>query len=598
MKKIKTQVLIVGAGGSGLALSIFLGDLGIDALTVERHPATSHLPKAHYVSQRTMEIFRQHGFADAVYAQGARPENLQRVRWLTSVGGDGPLDRIKIVARPVFGGMEDRADYEGKGVTPPTNIPQVRLEPILLDVVESRYPGRVLFQHEFLSFEETGAQIIATIRNRETSEEFQIECDYLIAADGGKTIGNMVGVNMEGQTDLGEMYTIWFKADLSGLLDEDDVPMRRIWHPSDPYAMTSLLAFGPKNFDRHSEEWTSNFGRVWRKDDLGDDGKPVKRGLTEEEIIEEGLRKLKLDVPVEVIKVNSWTREQVIADKFSFGRVHLIGDAAHRHGAGAGLGLNSGFQDAHNIAWKLALVLKGSAPASLLNSFESERRPVVSWNAEWSTLTMSNLFLLSGAMGAVPGEPPEQTVKRFELLMSDTRMGATKRAQMHEIFATQRIEYAAHDIEMGFHYDDGAVVGDGTPAPWRDPMGHEYRPTSRPGSRLPHAWLHSEGERVSTHDLIPIGGFLLLTGIGGQEWCNAAAAVAAETNLTIRTIRVGEGGDASDPAGAWARVREIADDGCILVRPDAHVGFRAITRVDNPRADLKAAIERLLAVKG
>src|SRR5690606_33199861 len=124
-----------------------------------------------------------------------------RVRWLTSVGGNDPLDRKKIVARPVFGGMEDRAAYEGKGVTPPTNIPQVRLEPILLDTFQTRYPGRIRFRHDFVSFEQGPDKVRAIVRDMETDEEFEVTCDYLIGADGGKTIGKMIGVEMEGQTD-------------------------------------------------------------------------------------------------------------------------------------------------------------------------------------------------------------------------------------------------------------------------------------------------------------------------------------------------------------------------------------------------------------
>lgn len=590
MRKVRTQVLIVGAGGAGLSLSIFLADLGVESLTVERHPATSHLPKAHYINQRTMEVFRQHGAADAIYANGPKRENLQRIRWMTSIGGDGPLDRMKIIAPAIMGGAEATAAYEAKGTTRPTNIPQLRLEPVLARIAEERGPGRLMFEHEFLSLEQTGERAVSTVRNLVADETFEVESQFVIAADGGRSLGPLLGVEMVGDKGLGDFYTIWFSADLSGYLDEDDIPMRRVFHPSDPYRVASLLTFGPTRFDRHSEEWASSFSRGRRMMSNEDHAT-----VTEAELVEEGLRLLKIQVPVKIKSVSRWTLETVIADRMSVGRVYFIGDAAHRHPPGAGLGLNSGIQDAHNIAWKLALVVKGQAPQTLLDSFETERRPVVTWNAEWAMQAMANAFVLMAALGAVPGETEEQTTRRFKLLMSDTRMGATRRAQLEEVFRVQRVEYAAHDMEMGFTYDRGAVVDDGSPPAWRDPMGHDYRPTSRPGSRLPHAWLHRLGEKVSSHDLAPLGGFALITGLSGQDWCNAAAELAAETGVAIHAMRVGEGGDVADPSGVWAKVREIEDGGCLLVRPDSHVGFRAMTAVENPRAALRDAFKRIVS---
>ncbi len=589
MRKVRTQVLVVGAGGAGLSLSIFLGDLGVDSLTIERHPATSHLPKAHYINQRTMEVFRQHGASETIYANGPKRENLQRIRWLTSIGGDGPLDRIKIIAPPIMGGSDAAPAYDAKGTTRTTNIPQLRLEPVLAGIVEARTPGRLLFEHELVALSQDEAGVTATVRNLTTDETFQIECDYLIAADGGRTLGPMLGVEMVGDQGLGDFYTIWFSADLSGYLDEDDIPMRRVFHPSDPYRVASLLTFGPTRFDRYSEEWASSFSRGRRLMSTVD-----HETVSDEELVEEGLRLLKIDVPVKINSVSRWRLETVIADKMSVGRVYFIGDAAHKHPPGAGLGLNSGIQDAHNIAWKLALAVKGLAPQALLDTYEVERRPVVSWNAEWAMQAMANAFVLMAALGAVPGETEEQTTRRFKTLMSDTRMGATRRAQLDEVFRVQRVEYAAHDMEMGFTYDAGAVVDDGSAPAWRDPMGNDYRPTSRPGSRLPHAWLNRGGEKLSSHDLAPLGGFALITGLGGLAWCNAAAELAAETGVDIHAVRVGAGGDVADPSGVWAKVREIADEGCILVRPDCHVGFRAMTKSADPRAALRNALSKIL----
>lgn len=590
MNRIRTQVLIVGAGGAGLALTIFLGDLGVDCLTVEKHPATSHLPKAHYINQRTMEIFRQHGASATIYANGPKKENLQRIRWLTSIGGDGPLDRLKIIAPPIMGGSDATAAYEEKGTTRPTNIPQIRLEPVLARIADERGPGRILFEHEFVSMEQDDEGVTAIVRNLVTGETFVVECDYLIAADGGRTLGPMLGVEMVGDRGLGDFYTIWFSADLSSLLDEDDIPMRRVFHPSDPYRVASLLTFGPTRFDRHSEEWASSFSRGRRMMSSEDHG-----SVTDEELIEEGLRLLKITVPVKVNKVSRWQLETVVADKMSVGRVYFIGDAAHRHPPGAGLGLNSGFQDSHNIAWKLALVLKGKAPPSLLSSYEAERRPVVTWNCEWAMQAMANAFVLMSALGAVPGDSEEQTTRRFKVLMSDTRMGATRRAQLEEVFRVQRVEYVAHDMEMGFTYDRGAVIDDGSPPAWRDPMGHEYRPTSRPGSRLPHAWLNRQGAKISSHDLIPLGGFVLITGRNGQAWCNAAAALAAETGIDLHAVQVGAGCEVTDPSGVWEKVREVEDGGCVLVRPDAHIGYRSKTAVPDAAATLRNVFAEILS---
>jgi 2,4-dichlorophenol 6-monooxygenase len=592
MRKIRTQVLVVGAGGSGLTATILLGNLGIDTLTIERHPSTSHLPKAHYLNQRTMEIFRQHGIADAVYAHAAPRENLGRVRWMTSVGGDGPLDRIKIYAPPIMGAGELAAQYDAKGVTHPTNIPQIRLEPVLRQVAQQRRPDCILFEHELVSFEQSVGGLAAVVEDLQRGERLLVEADYLLAADGGRTVGPALGISMVGDTGLGDFYTIWFSADLSSYLDEDDVPMRRIVHPTQPYRLASLLAFGPTRFDRHSEEWASSFTRGRRLMSSAD-----HQTATDEELIKDGLELLKIDVPIKINKVSRWSLETVVADKFAAGRVFLLGDAAHRHPPGAGLGLNSGFQDAHNMAWKLAMVIKGQASARLLDSYELERRPVVTRNCEWAMNAMINGYVLLAALGTIPGESAEQTVKRFRLLMSDTPMGATRRAQLAEIFKVQRVEYAAHDMEMGFCYPCGAVIDDRSPPAWRDPMGADYRPTTRPGSRLPHAWLRFKGARVSTHDLIPQGGFLLLTGARGLNWCNAAAALAADSGVEIRAVRIGEHADAEDTSDVWKNTCEIEDGGAILVRPDGHVAFRERTAVRDVYATLGGVLARICATE-
>ena len=131
MPVIDVPVLIIGGGGCGLSASIFLSDLGVQHLLVERHATTSKLPKAHYLNQRTMEIFRQHGVADSIYQVGCPLEKFGKVRWLTSLGGDGPLDRRTIFEMDAFGGGSLRERYNADSPCESGNYPQLRLEPLL-----------------------------------------------------------------------------------------------------------------------------------------------------------------------------------------------------------------------------------------------------------------------------------------------------------------------------------------------------------------------------------------------------------------------------------------------------------------------------------
>jgi 2,4-dichlorophenol 6-monooxygenase len=241
------------------------------------------------------------------------------------------------------------------------------------------------------------------------------------------------------------------------------------------------------------------------------------------------------------------------------------------------------------------MVLKGDAPPSLLESYERERKPVVEHNAEWSLFAFNNHDILISSLGISNGAPPAHNVAQFAKLMADTRDGRARRARMREVFNLTRIEYGVHDLEMGFAYPDGAIVGDGEPLPERDPLGYDYRPSSHPGRRLPHAWLRLDGQAVSTHDLLPMGGLLVIAGRRGQSWCAAANRLAAETGLRIRAVTVGDGAEAADPSGIWGEVSEIGDDGALLVRPDAHVGFRAVSGVADPYATLRQALETVLA---
>lgn len=567
MSEIRVPVLIVGGGGAGLAMSIFLSDHGIDHLLVERHQGTSILPKAHYLNQRFMEVMRQHGVADAIYAGGAPTHQMSAVAWYTSLGGDGELDGRTLHKMDAFGGGDTAERYLRDSPCRSTNYPQLRLEPVLRGVAEQRAPGRVLFHHEMTAMSQDENGVRATILNRDTDAEFVVLADYLVGADGGKTVGAMIGAEMFGPNNLINIVSTQFTADLSQWWEDDVLIAHFLNADAGSYpAGGNLVPLGP-TWGKHSQEWQFHF--AFLPTDEPD--------TTPESLVPKICELLKVgDIDLKVLNVSQWFVEGRVASKFGQGRVFLVGDSAHKHPPTTGLGLNTCVQDSHNLAWKLAAVLKGQADPSLLNTYEAERLPIAFRVVDWAMMTMQNHFVVDSGIGMMPIPlPPEMYHAIFQVFFSDSPMGETRRARFREVVETQRVEFQAHDLEIGFSYPQGALVADGTTAPPTDPMGSIYHPTSRPGHRLPHAWLEAAGQRLSTHDIVGLaGGFALITGPDSSAWKKAADQAAEKFGIDITVAAIGS--DYSDIDGQWERVREIGSDGAILVRPDNHVCWRSM----------------------
>ena len=474
----------------------------------------------------------------------------------------------------------------------PGNLPQKHLEPLLRRKAEALNESGVLFQHEATSLTQFEGGVEAQIAGASGLQ--RVTARFAIAADGGNMVGPALAIPMTGLPPFVKMVGLHFRADLSAYLQDDTSLIRMVVHPNDDGVLvtTGIVGMGPTRWDRHSEEWHLNIVVP-----IGVEMPTVE--WTDELAIAHIRDILKIvDLQPEILRISEWDVEGVLADQYRLGNVFLVGDAAHRHPPTTGLGLNTAVADVHNLVWKLAAVLHGQAQPALLDSYEAERRPVGARNVDWAMFTFFNHLACQSGWGVLPGVPPEANVQAFHAALENSPAGRARFARLAEFLYTQRTEYQAHDIEMGYGYEDSsAIVADGTDLPDHDPMGTEYRPTTRPGGRLPHAWLERKGARVATHELLRPGAFLLLAGPEGHRWCDAAAEVATNLGIQLDAIRVGMTDvDLIDADGAWRAVRGYGDDGAVLVRPDGHVLHRAHSSHTDPGPILDSALRRSLGL--
>lgn len=585
MTTVDIPVLIIGGGGCGLSASIFLSNLGVEHMLVERHSTTSHLPKAHYLNQRTLEIYRQHGVADQIYAVGAPLENFGKIKWVTSLGGGRSLDRQLIHELDAFGGGSLHERYSTDSPSEASNYPQLRLEPLLREEAEKRAHGQILFNHTVTDWEQVEGGVRVDVVDNETDETKVVNARYVIAADGGKTVGPKVGVQMAGPTDMVDMVSVHFGADLSEHVD-DSTLIHWFLNPEaqNTWDAGAIVKMGP-TWDRHSEEWTIHF--MFRPDD------PERFDETAIVPRLRGLLKLP-DLDITVHKVSHWILDRVVATQWRFGDIFLAGDAAHRQPPTSGLGLNTGIQDAHALAWRLAAVVNGHAGEGVLDSYQSERIPVAVVGADWALLAFSNHTVIDAAIGLVPGATVEQNVAAFEMLFGESRVSGAIRARTADAIGTQRSEFQAHDIEMGYTYAEGSFVPDDGPGPVESLNGRIYTPSTTPGRRVPHAWLDEGSEQVSTLDLVgDAWGLTLLTDDVGQPWADAAAAASQQTGVPVKTHVVG-GNGLTDPTGRWAEINQLEAGGALLIRPDQVVAWRSVGPGQDQAATLASILGQVL----
>jgi 2,4-dichlorophenol 6-monooxygenase len=320
------------------------------------------------------------------------------------------------------------------------------------------------------------------------------------------------------------------------------------------------------------------------------------KDLTDEQIEANMRLALGIDVPMKIHKITRWALEGVLASRFRVGRVFLVGDSAHRHPPTGGLGLTSGVQDAHNLCWKLAAVLGGHAADSLLDSYESERRPVDARNVQRSLENAMAHIEIGRAFGLSHEAGAEANWAQMRRIFSDKPEDAEHRRGALRAIRRLTMEGNELNVEYGYRYASSAVIADGTPEPPAVDDIRVYEPGTRPGSPLPHAWIDDEtGQRRPIKDLVAPGRFLLIAGEEGQDWCAAAENIARANELPLDAVAIGHiDGDLYDPRLAWAQYRGITAQGAVLVRPDRVICWRRADASPDAGSELADALAQIL----
>ncbi len=561
---VTSRVVIVGAGPVGATAALLLAEHGIDSIVVERRTHPSAHPAAHVLSTRTLEIFRGLGLEHDVRRLSSRVYELREAIYATTLNGPG-LGRVTIYE-------PDSAEARSIDALSPTraaNLSQHILVQLLWDRLDAC--DRVEFRRgsTYQDRRETPVGIDVRVTEPNGDDEW-IEGRYLIAADGAASqVRSSCGFEMPGPV-LQHVISVHFSADLRRYLWSRRGPVIFTFTPrgigitivhSSPGEFVFQIPYFPPV--QRLEDFTADECRRRIHDALGDN-----------------------TLPVDVYSVQSWAMTAQVATHYRLGRTFLAGDAAHRFPPTGGLGLNTGVNDVHNLAWKLAWDMAGRAPTDLLDTYESERRPIGITNTEHSVKNFEGLTEVFAALGLPPSgmralqalagsrtmaalpRPVSRKVfagamsaglRVLALAASPGRAGRRIRRRALAAIASQSPNYRTWGLDLGVRYVRGILTSSADFGGARDV--ETYTPEIRVGGRVPHAWVGYRSERVSTLDLAERDTLTILTRLRCESSWRAAAAA---TGCPLAVVGV----DLASREEPW---RSFVEGKALLLRPDSHI---------------------------
>lgn len=577
---VETDVLIVGSGPAGASAALALSTLGVKNMMITKYRWTANTPRAHITNQRTMEFFRDMGIEDQVKADATPHDMIGDTVFCTSIAGE-ELGRIL-----TWGTHPARhADYVLASPTLNCDIPQNYLEPILVKNATIR-GTQARFSSDYISHVQDADGVTAQVLDRVTGTQYTVRAKYLIGADGARSkVAADIGLPMEGAMDIAGSMNITFKADIAELVGHRPSVLYWVVQPG---SNVGGIGAGLVRMVRPWNEWLI----VWGYDINGPE--PVIDTAAATQIVRNLIGMP--DLEVEITGTSIWGNNEMYATHLQKGRVFCAGDAIHRHPPSNGLGSNTSIQDSYNLAWKIAAVLKGEAGEELLETYSAERAPIARQIVTRANKSAREFGELFEALGITTAETEAEMVERIEERKANTPEGARKREAVQAAMELKNYEFNAHGVEMGQFYSSTAVVSDGSTKPEStlDPELY-YVASTVPGSPLPHAWVGDSRTKVSTLDLAPSTQFTLFTGITGSAWADAAPGVADRLGIELGALVIGPGEEFADLYFDWARLREVAEDGVLLVRPDKIVAWRSMNAVDEPEQALVDALSSILS---
>lgn len=582
MADITTDILIIGTGPAGSATAALLSSYGVDNLVINRYRWLATTPRAHITNQRTMEVLRDLGreVENEAYLHATEQALMGENIFCESLAGE-EIGRMKSWGNHPL----SKAEHELSSPCQMNDLPQTFMEPLLFKTACSR-GSQSRMSTEYLRHEQDETGVTTTCLDRLTGKEITIRSKYLVGADGGNSkVAEHCGLPFEGQMAVGGSMNILFRADLSRYVAHRPSVLYWVMQPG---ADVGGIGMGLVRMVRPWNEWLI----VWGYD-------ITKPAPVVDAAFATGVARQLVgdpDLDIELLSASVWTVNNMYATHMQQGRVFIMGDAAHRHPPSNGLGSNTSIQDAFNLAWKLAAVLRGEAGAGLLDTYSVERAPIAKQIVTRANQSIGEFGPIFEALGMTGGTDTDKIRASMDARCDATPAAEKQRAALRQAIAFKKYEFDAHGVEMNQRYRSRGAVTDGQMEPSFDLDAElHYQPTTWPGARLPHAWLYNaQGHKHSTLDLTGKGRFTILTGIAGEAWARAAEAVGKAMGITIVTHVIGPRRQWVDHEGAWARASEIADSGCVLVRPDHHVAWRAEEMVSEPAAELSRVLTSIL----